>query len=404
MMGLAADTASPELKGAGMSLLGTPLLVIVAFLALALPLSTMVLWSRVKGPRVVRGGTRLSLLLSGQVATVLLVVLLANDYGQFYTSWNDLFGNSGGPPTVATFGANTPAVSNRQQLISDHGPTTGRLTVLGQTNWASQAQRSTRGAVESVSLTGLTSGLTVNGYVYLPPEYFAPKNAHRRFPAVEVLTGYPGSALSLFSRLDYPAVALQLVKENHSAPMIYVMLSPTVAPPRDTECTDIPGGPQAETFMAQELPSAVESALRVQPGNWGIAGDSTGGYCATKITMSYRQTFAADVSLSGYYFARSDRTTGNLWGGSLAVKHANDPEWLLTHKPAPPVSLYVTTSRTEDRFDGYPDTMKFLHDVKAPMNVTALIRPSGGHNLTTWEAELPQALQWLSNRLASPRT
>ena len=44
-------------------------------------------------------------------------------------------------------------------------------------------------------------------------------------------------------------------------PMILVMLRPTVAPPRDTECVDVPGGPQTETFFAEDLPQAVRPPL-----------------------------------------------------------------------------------------------------------------------------------------------
>lgn len=385
-----------------MSLLGTPLLIVVALAVVVLPVATMLLWSRVRGPRAVRGGARLGMLLAGQVATVLLVMLVANDYGQFYTSWGEVLGTPSGHSTVRTFGATGLAGPRNQRPTSalSGGPVSGRLKMLGPTDWSAQPQWHTAGMVESVDFTGLGSRLEVHGYAYLPPEYFAAANVHRRFPAVEVLTGYPGSALNLVSRMNYPAVALKLVQERRSAPMIYVMLSSTVAPPRDTECTNVAGGAQAETFLAQEVPSAAQSALRVAPGRWGIVGDSTGGYCATKITMAYRRTFAAGVSLSGYYFARSDNTTGNLWGGSIARKYANDPEWFLAHRPAPPVSLYVTTSRAENHFDGYPDAMKFLHLVKPPMHVTAVITSHGGHNFAAWDAELPSALQWLSTQLS----
>ncbi|HET8602276.1 MAG TPA: alpha/beta hydrolase-fold protein [Segeticoccus sp.] len=408
-----------------MALLGIPLLVVLACAAVLAPVATLLLWSRVRGPRPVRGGLRLGMLWTGQLATVLLVAALANDYGQFYTSWADLFGTAGGHPTVATYGAplnggrhGHPGVAAlpdragrphhphqrpqaRPTPSTPPQPVTGHLRVLGPNSWSTRAQWHTRGKVESVRITGLRSGLSVHAFVYLPPQYFSPQYAHHQFPAVEVLTGYPGSALNLVSRMNYPQIALTDVRQHRSVPMVYVMLSSTVAPPRDTECTDVPGGPQAETFLASELPSAVQAALRVQPGHWGIVGDSTGGYCAAKITMYDRAVFAGGVSLSGYYFAREDPTTGNLWGGSLARQHRNDLEWTLAHRPAPPVSLMVTTARTETRFDGYPDALKFLHLVKPPMRVTALIEPTGGHNFATWDAELPRALHWLSARITA---
>jgi Putative esterase len=396
-----------------MALLGTPLIVVLALAAVLVPVATVLVWSRLGGPALLRNVMRVGMLLVGQVVTVLLVAVLANDYGQFYTSWGDIVGTAGGPAAVRNFGVGAaaaprsggrPTVLEHASTATWHGlpsGTSGRMRVLGTTDWSTRAQRSTRGAVESIVIDGLGSGLSVPGYVYLPPQYFQPRWSHHRFPAVEALSGYPGSAPALMKRVDYPQLALDAVRRHLSAPMVYVMLSSTVAPPRDTECTDVPHGPQAQTFLAQEVPSAVQAALRVRRDDWGVMGDSTGGYCAAKIAMTHYAVFRGGVSLSGYYFAREDVTTGSLWGGSKALRHLNDPEWMLAHRAAPPASLFVTISKQETRSDGYPDTMRFLHEVRPPMHVTALIEPTGGHNFRTWDRELPTALHWLSARLAT---
>jgi hypothetical protein len=378
-----------------MALLGTPLIVVLLLVAVLIPVATVLLWSRLGLGRsaLLRNGGRIGMLLAGQAATVLLVAVLANDYGQFYTSWGDIVGTAGAPGTVVEH-AGTAAWRGLP------AGTAGRLRILGTTDWSTPAQRSTRGSVESVVIDGFGSGLSVPGYVYLPPEYFQARWAHRRFPAVEALSGYPGSASALMRRLDYPQLALDGVRHHLSAPMVYVMLSSTVAPPRDTECTDVPHGPQAQTFLAQEVPSAVQATLRVRRDDWGVVGDSTGGYCAAKIAMTHYGVFRGGVSLSGYYYARQDVTTGSLWGGSNTLRHLNDPEWMLAHRAAPPASLFLTISKQETRKDGYPDTMRFLHEARPPMHVTALIERSGGHNFGTWDRELPTALHWLSARLA----
>lgn len=393
-----------------MSLLGTPLLLVLGCVAVLIPVATVLLWSRVRGPRLVRGAAHLLMLGAGQVATVLLVAALANGYGQFYTSWGDLLGRpANAAPKVTVYGGSPdpqavvvarPGVPSPRPTAP--GPASGRMRVLGSTSWSTQSQWKTRGRVISVEITGLRSALSVQAFVYLPPQYFAPGGAHRRFPAVEVMTGYPGSALALVTRMYYPDTALSLVNEHRSVPMIYVMFSSTVAPPRDTECTDVPGGPQAETFLAAELPSAVQHGLRVQPGSWGAVGDSTGGYCAAKLGMLHPDVFAGAVSLSGYYRTLSDATTGDLWAGSPVRRHENNLEWLLAHRPAPPASLFVTISRGEtSKSTGYPDTMRFLHLVRPPMHVTALIEQTGGHNFATWIREMPQGLSWLSDRVSA---
>ncbi|WP_139142821.1 esterase family protein [Humibacillus sp. DSM 29435] len=379
-----------------MSLLGTPLVVVLALAAILVPLVTVWSWNRLRGSRVARHSTRLGLLLVGQLVTVALVGVLANDYGQFYTSWSGLFGQTA-RPTVTTFGAKASAAMSSRHPQATLGPATSRMQVTGNTGWNTPAQWDAGGKVVAVQITGFHSKLAAPADVYLPPQYFQSAYAHQRFPAVEVMTGYPGSALNLISRMNYPQAALDLVRAGKAKPMIYVMLSSTVAPPRDTECTDVPGGPQAETFLSTDLTEAAQHAFRVQPGHWGVIGDSTGGYCAAKLTMLHPGIYAGGVSLSGYYHALDGGTAGDLFHGSSALQHASDLRWRLGHHVAPPVSLFVTIGRAEDSDgQGFGATMQFVRMVRQPMQVTLLVEQNGGHNFTTWDRELPRVLSWLS--------
>ena len=77
-----------------MDLLGRPLVILLAGLAVGLPAATYLLWSRVRGPRALRAATRVTLLGLSQVTAVLLVAALLNDYGYFYGSWSELLGGS----------------------------------------------------------------------------------------------------------------------------------------------------------------------------------------------------------------------------------------------------------------------------------------------------------------------
>jgi S-formylglutathione hydrolase FrmB len=127
-------------------------------------------------------------------------------------------------------------------------------------------------------------------------------------------------------------------------------------------------------------------------------GDSTGGYCALKMTMRHPDAFSAAVSLSGYYSTHNDPTTGDLFGGSKQLQNENDMVWWLKHKQVPPVWALVTSSRRGEY--GYKATMAFIKAVKPPMTVSSIILPSGGHNFTTWNRELPVALGSMSQHLA----
>ncbi len=384
-----------------MDLLGRPLVILLAGLAVGLPAATYLLWSRVRGPRALRAASRVALLGLSQVSAVLLVAALLNDYGYFYGSWSELLGGSTSDGRLVHARARHGALAARAAVALTARSSGDRVTPLPGVA-TSPAQWSTRGRLESVTVSGGRSGLSEHAFVYLPPQYYQPAWAHRTFPAVEVLTGYPGNDLSLVNRMYYPQLLQQLVAAHHARPMVLVMLRPTVVPPRDTECTDVPAGPQVETFLAQDVPVAIRDSVRVSPVGWGAIGDSTGGYCAVKIAMKHSDVFSAAVSLSGYYHTLQDTTTGDLWGGSRVLRSLNDLEWRLQHQPAPPVSLLLTISRQEHGRQGYADTRRFLSLVRPPLHVDWLVVNRGGHNYAAWDGELPRAVSWLSAHLGPP--
>jgi S-formylglutathione hydrolase FrmB len=180
------------------------------------------------------------------------------------------------------------------------------------------------------------------------------------------------------------------------------MMSPMIVPGRDTECANVAnGGPRAQDFWAQDVPAAVEQTYRVSQdaGGWGLVGDSTGGYCALKIAMMNSDRFSAAASLSGYYDALQDSTTGDLYGADPVFRQQNDLLWRIKNLSSPPISALLTTSRTGE--SNYGPTLDFVAHAKSPMRISTLIRAVGGHNFNTWNAEVPAALQWLSGRLVA---
>jgi enterochelin esterase-like enzyme len=384
-----------------MPLLGWPLLVVLSVLALLSVAAVMLLWTRVPGGSLARASQRVALVVAAQVTAILLVAAAVNDYGYFYGSWTELLGGAGtAPPAVTGAGvqAGGPADHRPMQPRVRFGEDIAHASALAS-GWSTPTQWPVRGRLQAVELTGTRSALSEPVLVYLPPQYFQRPYARARFPAAEVMTGYPGTTANLVNRLAYPDVLRQLVATHQARPMVLVLLRPTVAPPRDTECTDVPGGPLAMTYLAEDVPTTVDRLFRVRPLGWGVVGDSTGGYCAVKMALTHSDVFSAAVSLSGYYHTLADHTTGSLWGGSMVMRHLNDPEWLLAHEPPPPVSLLLTEGTAEGGSLGVRDTRRFLSLVRPPLHAEAIMVPDGGHNFADWGSQLPTALTWLSARL-----
>ncbi|MFI8235086.1 alpha/beta hydrolase [Streptomyces sp. NPDC085900] len=361
----------------------------IAF-AVLLFVGTVWLWPRLarRHWRAVSG--RVCLLLGTQLALFASLGLAANQAFGFYASWADLFGQE----------KDQGVVVNHTALGGSGGPL--QVIDTAHVRGAGGAPPQSGGQIQKVDIVGRRTHIATPAYVYLPPEYFQPRYRTRTFPATVVLTGYPGTARALVDKLRYPSTAETLAKNGRMQPMILVMMRPTVAPPRDTECVDIPGGPQTETFFAKDLPDAVIAHYRVgrKPGGWGIIGDSTGGYCALKLAMHHPGSYAAGAGLSPYYKAPLDPTTGDLFRGERNLRDRADLWWCLKHLPAPDTSLLVTSSRIGE--SNYKDTLKFIERVQATRltRISSIILDSGGHNFNTWRREIPATLQWISGRLS----
>jgi S-formylglutathione hydrolase FrmB len=375
-----------------MGLTSNKVLALAFACAVLLFVGTVWLWPRLarRNWRAVSG--RVGLLLATQLVLFVSVGLGANQAFGFYASWSDLFGRETDQGVVvdhtALRGAGGPL----------HVVGTRRVDAPGGASLPSSV-----GQVQRVDIVGRTTHIASPAYVYLPPEYFQPRYRTRTFPATVVLTGYPGTAQALVDKLNYPRTALQLAKDGRMRPMILVMLRPTVAPPRDTECVDVPGGPHTESFFAKDLPDAVTAHYRVskKPGSWGIVGDSTGGYCALKLAMHHPGVYAAGAGLSPYYKAPTDPTTGDLFQGDETLRNEANLWWYLKHRPAPDTSLLVTSSKAGEH--NYKDTLKFIDRVRSnnSTRIASIILDIGGHNFNTWRREIPATLEWLSGRLGN---
>ncbi|MCW2903754.1 MAG: putative esterase [Streptosporangiaceae bacterium] len=372
-----------------MGLTSAGFLVVLFVLVAITAAGTVWWWPKLAGKGVVPILGRIGVLALTQLTALVAVLALVNDHYVFYSGWDDLLGTNAGVAGIKHVQARSGSV--RVAI------TTAPIKRMNLHRGHQDPARD--GALEEFRFQGPTTGLRSDTFVLLPPEYFQSPFASRRFPAVIVMTGYPGNPAALVHAMHFPELVAQGVKSGKVQPTIWIMMRPTVAPPRDTECTDVPAGPQAESFFAQDVPTAVAAHYRVANGRsgWGFMGDSTGGYCAVKMAMRHPDRFSAAASLSGYYKSLQDLTTGDLYGGSKAVRQENDLLWREQHLPAPNVSILVESCRTGEKT--FPQAQQFVAQAKAPMQVHSLFLDSGGHNFRTFRRMVPATLEWLSARL-----
>jgi enterochelin esterase-like enzyme len=279
--------------------------------------------------------------------------------------------------------------------------------LVGAVQPAAEAPATSTGGVTgsqvvSMTVTGPASHLTMTAFVYLPAGYAqAPLNGEA-LPVIEAFDGFPGTPMTWLHRMRLQQHLDTEIAAHRMPPTVVVLPYQTPDLRHDTECVDARGGPAADTFLTQDLPAAVEQRYRVRtdPAAWGVIGYSTGGFCAVNLAMRHPDRYGAAVSLSGYFQALTDHTTGDLYHGDVADRDANSPVWRLQHLPVPPLPVYLASAR-DDRY-AIRQMRMFAAAVQAPMRLTTATTKLGGHTIGAWMPMLPPALDWLGSWLAGP--
>jgi enterochelin esterase-like enzyme len=355
-----------------MGLMGWPFLVAVVLPATGGPVACLYLWNRVRGRLAV--AVRLFMIVMCQVFALLVGGVGLNHYFEFYASWSDLMGGGKGADTpIEQVGAGAVGPSVRFERVPKLG-----TDVYGAT------------------LTGERSGIRSRVLVWVPPGYEAPANAHRTYPVVELLPGYPGTPSTWFHAVHGAGALKEAIASGRSHPFILVAPVTTVVPGRDTECVDFPDGPRVETWLTDDVHQAVTRAFRVQPDRtaWGLMGFSTGGYCAAKMAIRRPDLFSAAVTMQGDAVPQTAEVRRD-----RALNAENSVLDLLRTR-RPPVSLLLAGTRQDRRSDRAIDQIMPL--VRPPTAAFRYVLPSGGHNASVWNSMLPNAYSWLSGRLSAP--
>jgi enterochelin esterase-like enzyme len=313
---------------------------------------------------VTRAAPVVVLAVVAQVLAVGAVAMAVNDSYGFYTSWSDVFGRASSGATIQT----------------------GGLVAAGQ------------GRVQVLTVHAHVGGPNDRVLVWTPPQYDAPAYRDKPLPVVLFIPGQPNSPDGAFRHFDFGAIATHAIASGKVPPFVAVFPTLMIAPPRDTECTDVPGGPQAETWLEHDVPAFVTSHFRVQPPGpgWSVMGWSTGGFCAAKLLTTHPDHYSSAVSFGGYYQPLQDRTTGNLFAGRRMLEDHNSPMWLYrqdqSHGGLGNARWLLVAGRQDT--ETWPQTRAMLAVAGNDPSVSHLIFPRGGHNYRNYRGYLPDVLAW----------
>lgn len=334
--------------------------------AVAAVLVTLLAWNTVRGPRPLRWLTRLCMIGLCQATAVAVLGLWVNDNFALYSSWNDLLGE----PPSSEFGS---SASPGDAVFADAGD-----GVLG------------------TGYRGPESGLHGTVLVWTPPQYDQPEFSGYRFPVIMLLHGVPGTPRAWIRGGHATTELADLMRQGRLPPAILVM--PRVNPDGNTDCTNIPHGPQTATWLAHDVRNLVTTRFRAlrDASDWAVAGDSTGGYCAATLPLQYPAVFATGLAFGPDDFQGDpdvipSRTLRRL---TSAIRLAGN---------GAPVALMVATSR-HDPSSTPANAQALAAAAKSPTQVAPpLIVDDGGHNWGTWRGMYPAAFGWVGTRLHPPR-
>ena len=144
--------------------------------------------------------------------------------------------------------------------------------------------------------------------VWVPKQYDQKPFAKTQFPVLMMLPGQPSTPQGVFSSFVLGRAAQDAIDSGQVKPFVMVLPPLMIDPPRDTECTNVPNGPQAETWLFDSVRTAVIKKVRVDKlgTHWSSMGWSTGAFCSAKLLLRHRPLFNASVGIGGYYTAETD--------------------------------------------------------------------------------------------------
>ncbi|MGW7415987.1 alpha/beta hydrolase [Streptomyces sp. NPDC054863] len=370
-----------------MSLTGTPFFVTAIALLVVAVVLPLALWSRVRGPAAVRGFVRLLMLVFAQVTAITVVFVGVNNANGLYDTWDDLLGTTDRAGTATDLGPDGIG----GQKLSEQPKEAAKFKPVDDARMGP--------GVQVTELKGRISGVEGEVYVWLPPQYDDPAYKDKKFPVVQLLPGYPGSAKAWFGTLEVNKQLGPLMKQGKVKPFILVSPRTTLLGDQtDTGCANIPGKVNADSWLSVDVRKMVFDTFRAsdKASDWAVGGYSAGAHCAAKLAVAHPDRYRAGVSLSGFNDPNGEPAA--LTAATPELRRANNPYMMLkaankAGKP-PRTALFVSGAAG----DGFEAGTAMKGAAKAPTTVR-VVKLTGPHGTSVWKQQVPEVFRWLSDQL-----
>ena len=237
-------------------------------------------------------------------------------------------------------------------------------------------------------------------YVYLPPGYDAKANAHRRYPVVYLLHGYPGGPIDWFRGAEIQDQMDALLRYHLVQPMIAVAPNASGGWLHDSEMLNQVGGPQVETYLTHTVVAAIDARYRTIPdrSDRAIGGMSSGGYGALNLGLRHQDVYSVILSMMPY--GDPGVVTRTLLGGSRKLWLANSPShYLPTMTFREPMAVFLAAGSQDPQLR---EARRLARMLSRRGQLTMVKEVAGATH--TWHgarAETPYALTFASQHLTT---
>jgi enterochelin esterase-like enzyme len=231
-------------------------------------------------------------------------------------------------------------------------------------------------------------------WVYLPPGYDSSGNT-ATYPLVVALHGAPGSAADWFAGGRLDQVLDALIAAGSIPPVVVVSPDLNAGPDRvDREPLNLPGGPQIEDYVVQDVVGWADAQLRTKadPQHRVISGMSSGGLGALLYGLHHPDVFGGVVSIMPYTTPYTPEITGD-----PAALAANTPLEAIAARPAGGGQQFFLGQGDGEKTEQATRIRDALraHDHPATLRVL----PGLAHNWTAARTIMPYGLVWAAQRL-----
>ncbi len=336
------------------------------------------------------------------VPAMMFGVAAVNKYYDYYQNWgtvvSDFITNQGVPslPKVPQLGN-----GSKRGIDAALGLTPALRSEAAQTGFVFQTQ---------VAAPKLKISRAV--YIFLPPQYFQPKYAHYRFPAIELLHGSPGDPEQWIDILTVVPTMDEMIASHQADPAVLIMPDNDGNRKYSLQCLNALGIQDA-TYLAVSVPDYIAGRLQVQPPGraWGVAGLSEGAYCAANLALQYPARYGFAGTLSGYFAPLADQLPASKapgapilyrdpFRGNLALRRQNTPSYFINHIPlgTQVPQFFLAAGRLDGQDVAAAES--FRQELQLRQSVVPMdLVPNGGHDATVWRGALRPMFSWMTPQL-----